>query len=467
MVDFSTDALQEQIEREIGDLESSAGLPFRELLSGETVAEAMERAGVEFRNRIYNPMVTLWAFLSQVIAQKESSCQDSVSRVIADRVARGEKACSEETTSYCTARQRLPQQIVVDLVRRTGRELHRRAPEEWLWKGRRVVLVDGSTATMEDTPENQQEFPQSRSQKPGLGFPILRFVVLFSLSVGTSLECALGAHHGKKTGEQTLFRQTWDALGPGDVVVGDRLYDSYRDMAQLKGRRIDTLFGMRSSRRPDFRKGRKLGRDDHVVTWKRPKYDSSRYESRAEWESLPETMEIREVRRVVRRKGFRDQKVVIVTTLLDAEQYPAADLAALFGERWNCELDLRSIKQALGMHHIACKTPAMVRKALWVHLLAYNLIRVRMAQAAALCGKQPRRLSFTSAKNHIHNFAPYMSVCDRKERDRLEVELLSTIAASKLKERPHRKEPRAVKKRQQKYPSLTKPRAKARKELTS
>lgn len=208
---------------QVQELQLSQGLPFRQLLSAERISAALEVAGVEFRERIFTPMVTLWAFLSQVVARKDSSCEDAVCRVLADRVAHGQKACSPDTSSYCQARTRLRERLLADLTRDTGRQLHRDAPADWLCHGRRVVAVDGSTATMADTPENQQEYPQSKNQKAGLGFPILRFVVLLSLSVGTVLECALGACRGKKTGEQSLFRQTWDALHAGDIVLGDRL----------------------------------------------------------------------------------------------------------------------------------------------------------------------------------------------------------------------------------------------------
>ena len=280
----------------------------------------------------------------------------------------------------------MPEKILADLTREIGQELHREALPEWLWKARHVVLADGSTATMADTTENQAEYPQSRNQKAGLGFPILRFVVLLSLATGTVLECAAGACRGKKTGEQSLFRQMWDPLQPGDIVLGDRLYDAYRDIVLLKARGVDVVFGKKQSRSCDFRRGRQLGPDDHVVVWRKPRYDASRYDSRAEWELLPQEIEIREVRVTVRRPGYRTRTIVAVTTLLEADLYARSDLTDLFFQRWHCELDLRSIKCVLGMHHLSCRSPQMVRKELWTHLLAYNLIRVRMAQAAALHG---------------------------------------------------------------------------------
>lgn len=265
-------------------------------------------------------MVTIWACLSQVVCGKFSACGDAVARVIADRSARGKKACSTDSSSFCTARSRLPEQVLVDLTQEIGQELHRQAPPNWLWKERSVALVDGSTATMDDTETNQAEYPQSKNQKKGLGFPILRLVVLLSLSVGTVLECAMGACRGKKTGEQSLFRQMGASLQAGDIVLGDRLYDCYRDIICLKARGIDVVFGMKQSRQRDFRRGQRLGPGDHVVTWKKPRYDASRYESRTEWESLPEEMEMREVSITVRRPGHRTRTIAVVTTLLDAEQ---------------------------------------------------------------------------------------------------------------------------------------------------
>lgn len=466
MAHSTKETLFSQVQAESEALKTSHRLPFRELLSAGRIQEILERLGIEFRERVYPPKVVLWTFLSQVI-DGNGSCQDAVSRVSAERVAQGKAPCSPNTTSYCTARQQLDERVLVEATRQTGQDLHRQARPEWLWKSYRVALVDGSTASMADTPENQAAYPQSSSQKKGLGFPCLRFVVLLSLSVGTVLECAVGASRGKKTGEQQLFRQMWDALRPGDIVLGDRLYDCYRDVALLGERGIPVVFGMKQSRTCDFRRGRKLGHDDHVVLWQRPAYQAARYDSRAQWEALPETMEVREVRRRVHRKGFRPRTVVIITTLLDAQEHSAEELLELFAERWHCELDLRSLKRALGMHHLKCKTPAMVRKELWTHLLAYNLIRTKMAEAAAAHEVLPRKLSFTSARNHLQNYAVHLHYASGDTYCRLETELLHNIARCQVGERPGRKEPRAVKKRHCKYATLKKPRDKARKELTA
>jgi hypothetical protein len=456
-----------QVRLECESLESSEGLPFQHLLNVERIMSALNRAGVSFRERIFPPTVAIWAWLSQIGTREHSSCRDAVGRVLADRLARGQRPCSTDTASYCAARGRLPEQVIADLARETGQGLHRAAPAPWLWKGRSVAIVDGSTATMIDTAENQAEYPQSRNQKPGLGFPILRFVLLLSLSVGTVLECAIGGCRGKKTGEQSLFRQMWDAFHPGDIVLGDRLYDAYRDIVLLKEQGIDVLFGKKSSRSFDFRRGRKLGPGDHVITWKKPRYDKSRYDSREQWESLSDEIEVREIRITVRRKGYRTRTVLVVTTLLDGEEYSAREVTDLFAERWHCELDLRSIKRSLGMHHLFCESPAMVRKELWMHLLAYNLIRVRMAQAAALHGATPRTLSFTAARDLLHSFAPYLGSSLGDEHRTIEAALLEAIAHDRVGMRPGRKEPRAIKKRAKSYSWLTKPRSEARKQLAA
>jgi hypothetical protein len=454
-----------QVQSELKTLKSAEGLPFQQLLDGQRMADALEQAGVTYRERVYTPQTTLFAFLSQVLAGKGGTCQEAVSRILVDRVVNGQSPCSPETSSYCQARQRLPEEVLAQLARQTGQELDRAAPDAWQWKGRHVTIVDGSTAEMADTPENQKEYPQSRTQRPGLGFPVLRLVVLISLAVGTVLECAVGPCRGKKTGEQNLFRQLWSLLQPGDIVLGDCLYDAYRDIALLQARGVDTLFGKKQSRRVDFRCGRALGPDDHVVTWHKPRYDAERFESRAEWEALPDSLPMREVRRTLRRPGFRPRTIIIVTTLLDEDLYSAAELIELFGLRWHCELDLRSIKQVLGMVRLKCKTPAMVQRELWVYLLAYNLVRTRMAQAAAVHDVLPRTLSFTAAQTHLHYFGMAMDAASAHDFARLQAAMLRAIVSHPVGGRPGRQEPRAVKKRRHKYSYLTQPRSKARQRL--
>jgi hypothetical protein len=437
-------------------LQQAQEFPFSELLQPERVARVLAALGGEFRERVYPPAVTLWMFLSQTLSA-DHSCQEVVARLLAWRVARGQSRCSTETTSYCEARQRLPAELIPQLARGVGSDLQQEADERWLWKGRSVKIVDGSTATMPDTPANQAAFPQNSEQKPGVGFPIARVVVIFSLATAAVLEAAIAATVGKKTGENTLFRGLLAAFQTGDVLLGDRLFASFRELALCLRCGVDVVARQHATRHTDFRRGQWLGLLDHVVTWRRPPFHPHRF-TRAEWERLPEDLQVRELRYRVTQPGFRAATITIVTTLLDAEIYPADDIAALYRERWHCELDLRSLKSSLQMGHLRCKTPEMVRKEIWTHLLAYNLVREAAAAAARAHGVLPRRLSFQGAVQLINAFAPYWPLY-RTRQNSLRHEMLAAIANLQVGDRLNRIEPRKLKKRHSKYIYMTRPRA--------
>ena len=443
-------------------LRRAGELPFSELLRPERVARVLASLGVEFRERVYSPLVTLWLFLSQTLSP-DHSCQDAVARCLAWRVARGLAPCSTETTSYCDARQALPLALFQQLARGVAAELEARADSSWLFHGRHVKGVDGSTVIMPDTPANQLAYPQSTVQKPGLGFPIARLVALFSLATGAVLGLALASIHGKKTGETTLFRQLLAFLNAGDILLGDRLFASFRELASCLARGVDVVARQHATRRTDFRRGRWLGTRDHVVTWKRPCFNKDRF-TRAEWEQLPRELTVRELRFAVEQCGFRPREITLVTTLLDHEQYPADEIAALYRERWHCELDFRSLKTSLQMAQLRCKTPAMVEKEIWTHTLAYNLIREAAAEAARTHGKLPRHLSFKGAVQLMNAFAAYPATSPHERVHRWQT-LLQAIATIAVGDRPDRIEPRKLKRRKAKYSYLTRPRKEERERL--
>jgi len=445
----------EDLEQFRRHVQEADGLPFSELLAPEKVARALAALKVTFRERVYTPVATLWTFLSQVLSP-DHSCRDAVGRLLAWRLSQGKSPCSTETTSYCEARQRLPVELVRTLVRDTGRELGQLAEAAWRWKGRHVKIADGTTVTMPDTPANQAAYPQSRGQKKGVGFPIARVVVILSLAVGTALDLALAPIRGKKTGENTLFRLLDHTLEKGDVLLGDRLFCSYQDIATLRGRGVDVVFRQHASRRTDFRRGRCLALLDHVVVWRRPKFDGQRF-NRAMWEALPEDMEVRELRFRVTQKGFRPKEITLVTTLLDSVAYPKEEICDLYRERWHCELDLRSLKTSMQMKHLRCKTPEMVEKEIWAHMLAYNLMRQTMSEAALVHDVLPRHLSFKGAVQMVNSFATYLAHL-RQLRDLLWSELLTAIATHTVGDRPNRVEPRKLKHRLAKYTYMTRPR---------
>jgi len=451
-----------QIETLRRQFAQTEGLPFADLLTAERLEQALRAEKATWREAIWTPVLTLWAFLSQVVSA-DGSCRFTVDRVLAWLVSRGEAPCSPKTDPYCKARQRLPESLLHRLVRETGSRLHDLSPAAWRWKGRRVKVADGTTVSMPDAPANQAAYPQPPAQKPGLGFPIARMVVVFCLACGTVLDAALGRYQGKQQGENSLLRTLEQALEPGDVLLADRYYSGWFDIAWWHQRGVDVVTRLHQRRRCDLRRGRRLGRNDHVVAWAKPERPD--WLDEATYDSLPPQLEVREVRVQVAQRGFRTKVLVVVTTLLDARTYTAKDLATIYRLRWQAELDLRSLKGTLGMDILRCKSPEMVRKEVWAHLVAYNLIRGLMAQAAEETGSDPRELSFTGAWQAMTTFAERLLEADGKRFEELYEWLLLTIGAHRVGDRPDRVEPRARKRRPKPYPLLTKPREKARKKL--
>jgi hypothetical protein len=439
------------------------GLPFADVLPAERLEKAFREEKASWREVIYSPALVLWAFLTQVMSA-DGSCRAAVARVLVWLVARGQPACSAKTAPYCKGRQRLPESLLRRLLRETGCALYGEMPGEWLWKKRRVKVADGTTATMPDTPENQAEYPQLTSQSPGLGFPIVRLVVVFCLASGTVLDAAMGRYRGKKTGENALLRGLEKAFEPGDVLLGDRYFGGWFDIAWQKQHGVDVVVRLHQRRRCDLRRGRRLGPNDHLVIWPKPQRPA--WMDEQTYHSLPEQLKLREVRVAIKLPGFRTHVVVVVTTLLDAAEISAEDLADLYRARWHAELDLRSLKITLGMDVLRCLSPEMVRKEIWAHLLAYNLIRTVMAQAAYENDLRPRDISFKGAQQTLAAFADRLVDSEDEMRAyELYVELLTAIAVHRVGDRPDRVEPRARKHRRKQYPRLMKPRHEARKQL--
>jgi hypothetical protein len=438
-------------------------LPFADLLDAATVAEAVAAEGIGGRERIFTPLVTLWTFLSQVLSP-DHSCRDAVSRLIAYLTALGRRTCAPATDAYCRARQRLPVGVVQRLARHSADTLQAAVPNAWRWKGRSVYLVDGTTVSMPDTPDNQRAFPQPRTQKPGCGFPIARLVAIISLATGAIRDLALGPYKGKDSGETALFRRLWESLHGGDLVLADRYFASFFGFAGLVAHGVDTLTRMHHRRHVDFRRGRRLGITDHLVTWDKPQRPD--WMDPATYAAMPDHLTIRELKIRLDIPGFRIDELVLATTLLDPQVYRKEELATLYLQRWHVELDLRSIKIVMQMDVLRCKSAAMVEKEVWMQVLAYNLIRGLMAAAAADHATEPRRLSFKATLQALLAFREPLTQATAVGRRALLAELLTTIAAHPVGDRPGRVEPRKVKRRPKPISLLTEPRAHARKRLT-
>jgi DDE family transposase len=440
-------------------------LPFTNVLSEGIVSQALTAINVVWLDRIYSPLITLWVFLGQVLSQ-DHSCRAAVARLIAHRASRGQQACSAETGAYCQARKRLPEEFYAEVARKVGQSLDNSAKKEWLWKGRRVLAYDGSTVSMPDTAENQQAYPQPPQQQLGLGFPLARIAAFFSLSCGAVIDLAICGYAGKGHSELGMLRKLWEILRPGDLMLADRYMCAWHEIYLLQQRGVDTVTRVHHCRRVDFRRGERLGKDDHIVEWRRP----GRIRS-IDWPTLkllPERITIRETRVRIRQPGFRCRSMIVVSTLLDAEAVTACDLASLYRARWNAELDLRSLKQTMQMDILRCKTPELVRKEIWTHVLAYNLIRTIVAQAANKHHMKPRTISFKGAIQTLEAFQPLIATlgdCSSMHRRSLYDQLLDAIAVHRVADRPDRFEPRQRKRRQKKYDRMMKPRNQLKREM--
>jgi hypothetical protein len=422
---------------------------FTERCLGQWVCEECGR----WRERIYGPLRTLTLFIEQVLSA-DHSCQDAVALGVSARVALGESVCSLNSGPYCRARQRLALSLIERLGREVAARICARQRPGWLWRGRPVKLIDGATVSMPDTVDNQRHFPQNRGQKRGLGFPLARVVAVISLSCGAVLEWACGACEGKASGETALLWGLVDKLAPGDIVVADRCYAGYFMIARLISQGVDVVIRQHQRRRCDFRCGKRLGARDHVVSWVRPKRPA--WMDEATYQRMPQTLCMREVRV----GGW-----TIVSSLLDARTVSKKDLLALYRSRWQVELDLRSIKAVMQMDILRCKSATMVRKEIATHLLAYNLVRAVMAQAASHAALSPRQLSFKATLQLLRAFEQNLRHCPRQRLVNQHAYLLGAIAALRLPLRPDRVEPRAIKRRPATYTFLSEPRSVVRKRL--
>lgn len=443
------------------------GLPFAEVLSAERIERIFTRHGNLFGlDSVYSTIVMVWAFLGQVLRDgKEASCQSAVARIVTHQHQRGRAGPTHDTGDYCRARAKLSEAALHDLATEVAAEVEQQAPPAWLWKGRHVKLIDGFTFTMPDTPANQAAYPQPRTQQPGVGQPIARACGIVSLATGCVLDAAVGPYRGKETGETALLRELLDSLSVGDVVLFDRHYCSFLMIALLLSRRLDVCTRLHQCRQADFRRGKRLGHDDHLIVWTKP--PRPEWMDEATYNSLPNQLELRELRYEVRIPGRRVRQITIVTTLTDAAVHTAEEIAELYGQRWHEELDIRALKQTLGAEHLRCKSPQMVRRELWTKVLAYNLIRTTVAAAAKLHAIHPRQISFTSACQYVLSSWSLLSSCRLSAEPALAhcLLLLQHIARCEVGHRPGRFEPRVLKRRRHHYPLMQKPRPVLKAEL--
>ena len=429
-------------------LRSIDAYAFFDLLTDASMLGEVESHLPVHRERLLPPTETLAMFLAQALSP-DRSCQQAVNAFASRRVAGGLSACSTSTGAFCRARQRLPVAMVSSLLRSSGQRLVDTASHSGFWRGRRIRLVDGTTVSMPDTEANQTAFPQSRTQRPGLGFPLCRLLAMLCLSSGAVIDAATCPTQGKGNDEQTLLRSLLEHLQPGDVLLGDALFATYFLLAELERRGVDGVFEQYGARRcsTDFRRGRRLGTRDHVIELRKP-IARPPWMTPTQYDAAPDTLKVREVL-----AGGK----LLVTTMLCPSQAPKDALKALYRQRWHAELDLRCLKTTLGMETLTCRSPAMAMKEIRVYLLAYNLVRGLMLRAALHADVEPRQLSF---KHTLQLWLAWRNT--HRAPKQQEIILLVLVAQRRVGRRPGRIEPRAVKRRPKPYRLLTQPRPNAR-----
>jgi len=414
-------------------------------------------SGALSRRRIYSKENTFWAFFSQVL-DADGGCKEVVRKLQAFAALKVDKLPSSSTAAYCKARQKLEQATLKSILKHTAEGIHAVADPDRL-HGRRVIVVDGTGVSMPDTEENQEKWPQYKSQKPGCGFPNAAICACFNLHNGTLLSYEVG---NKKSHELPMLRKQWDTFKPGDIFLGDKGFCSYYDQSSFKDRGVDSIITL-ARRIPvgGVEAVKTLGQDDLLIEWKKPVRRSKLASySQEDWEGLPETLLLRQIKVTVKQSGFRVASFYIVTTLLDAETYPASEIADVYYQRWDVELFFRDIKTTMGMDILRCKTPEMVGKEILMHLIAYNCIRRLMLEAAEAKGVTLRRISFKGSVQALRQWEPHLSQgkMSRDNRTQLIRLLINSIAGNIAPDRPGRSEPRAVKRRPKNYQRLNKPR---------
>lgn len=411
--------------------------------------------GPNSRERLFTLRLTCECLIWQMLKPR-TACREVVRQVQALACLHGRGPVDDNASAYIQARQRLPQECLERVLAATAQAAERRAAPSSQLQGRPVKVVDGSSVQLPDTAANQQDYPQPSGQKRGCGLPVLKLVVLFSLASGALLDVVLGNLHSH---DLRLFHRLWECLRAGDILLGDRAYGEYATLAELPRQGVDVVARLHSRRKVDFRKARqRLGHHDGVFLWRKGCRQSTIL-TPAQWAALPEEIQVRIVRFTAACRGFRTQHITLVTSLLDAALYPAAELIALYLRRWRIELCLRDVKTTLGLEQLRCQSPAMVRKELLAGLIAHNLIRCVMAEAAQVHQAELERVSFKGAVDALRQYSAVLAQArTNRLKRKLWLDLLRTLAGDLVPRRPGRLEPRAIKRRPKPYPLLNKPR---------
>src|SRR6266576_2196289 len=415
--------------------------------------------GPNSRERVFSLRLTFECFIWQVLKPK-TSCREVVRQVQALARLHGHGRIDKSDSAYVQARHRLPRQRLEQALRTTAQAADRRVGSGHWLNGRPVKVVDTAATQLADTPSNQKRCPQSSVQKAGCGFPVLKFMVLFSLCSGAVLHVVFGNLHHH---DLRLLRRMWQVFKKGDICLGDRMFGEYTSLAALpRWLGVDVVARLHQSRKADFRKCQRLAKADALFVWSK-NCQQSRILSPQQWRRLPRQITVRIIRFTATIRGYRHRRITLVTSLLDPKLYPAEQLIALYARRWRLELCVRDLKTTMGMEQLRCKSPAMVQKELLAYLVAHNLVRCLIAEAVATYHVDLERVSFKGSVDALRQYSSAISQArNHKLRKQLWEDLLLNLARDLVPYRPNRLEPRVLKRRPKNFGWLTKPRSKYR-----
>lgn len=426
-------------------------------LAEEIPSELIAQFEGRKRNRVYSFGITFWGFLGQIFSE-DGSCAAAVTCIQQIKRAAGLPIPSSKTTSYVDARKELPVDMFDAVHHHVSDQLEAHAGDSCRWRGYRVLCVDGTSVLAPDTGPNQVKFPQPSSQQPGCGFPTVHMVGLIDLGHGGLIDFSIGNY---KTSELRGFEAMEGNLGENDLVVGDRLFSNYELVARLHSKGIPFVGRNHQSRKMDFRKGKKLGKNERLIRWEKPRSQPpGSAATKEEWDALPDFIDIRVIRTEgLNRKG-KLKKRYVVTTLTDPEEYPAEEVASLYHHRWEIELRFRDIKTTMGMEMLRTKSPKMLIKELKMHVIAYNVIKLLMLKAGQEYGVSHRRIGFKAVIQVLDKCRCGFHKLAGRAKKLLEERsnMIARIAERVIPFRPGRNEPRKKKRRPKSYGWLQKPR---------
>jgi len=423
-----------------------------DLLEEQQIDTLCRAAGHRCRRRLFTPYVTICGLLIQALDDKKSQAK-AVIDLMHQLEALHMRVGSHDPSSFCAARQRLPQEVLPTLVQRVGDRLEEQVPASWRTFGRPVKLVDGTTVSMPDSLENREYFGCPSNQHDSCSMPLARVTALFSLQTGAVLSARISPY---RTSENQQWMSLMQDLEAGDIVVGDRLFGSYAAIAMLRERKVDGIF--RVNQRRKVPRGNWT---ECIVTWKKELMPAGMQAD--DYQRLAPQMKVRLIRaNQIDPKSKHRKEVIIVTTLLDKRRYPAKKIVELYGRRWDVELNLRHIKSTMNMAILSGQKPQTVRLEFHAHLLAYNLLRNVMWKAGLSRGINPIRLSLEAARQEVLAWYRFHITRPAKGHSAL----LDAVASHRIPHRPGRTEPRLLRRARRKYQLMNKPRHLLREQMS-